>query len=285
MTDIKTKPSSGKPARAKKVAYAGKEPDSDFHLEILNITLPNEEKMKQFQVERNLTEEQTKTLCRLLHHVHQDLEIFNAHYSKIESRKEQIKAFIEVEDKVFQLKEVLAKHLGILDQVLPLDVMERIGEAFDLSLARQAIDDSTSYRRLNADIDRRMRASSKIDADAIAAMSLPRRQAIGLNHGHLLLKYFIDRIHRPLGVWVAINGDNKGGRPRKYAREYLMFWLVYESEALTGKKAPRSKKGVFVDFCRAVVELCDLPSQGADAALPKIVLEVAAFKDRLQNHD
>ena len=284
MTDTKAQPPNGKPARVKKVAYAGKEPDSDYHLEVLNITLPSDQKIKEFQVARNLSDEQTKVLCLVLHHVYEDIKLFNADYSEVEGRKSQIKALVEVEEKIFQLKEALSKHIDLLGQALPIDVMQRIGEGFDLSLAHKALDDRTSYCRLNADLNKHFLASGSIDADTIASLSLPRRQAIGLNHGHLLLKHFVDHIHRPMGVWIALHGDNKGGRPRKYARDHLIFWLVHEAEPLTGNKAPNSKTGPFANFCEAVVELCGLPAQGTGASIPKIVSQVKDWKYRFSNH-
>jgi len=284
MTDTKAQPLNSKPARVKKVAYAGKEPDSDYHLEILNITLPSDQEIKEFQVARNLSDEQINVLCLVLHHVYQDIEQFNRHYSKIDERKSQIKALVEVEERVFQLKEALSKHIDLLGQALPLDVMQRIGEGFDLSLARQAINERTSYRRLNADLNKHFLGSASIDADTIASLSLPRRQAIGLNEGHLLLKHFVDNIHRPMGVWIALHGANKGGRPRKYARDYLIFWLVHEAEPLTGNNAPNSKIGPFANFCEAVVELCGLPAQGTGASIPKIVSQVKDWKYRFSNH-
>lgn len=285
MTDTKAQPPNGKPARGKKVAYAGKEPDSDFHLEILNITLPSPQQLKGLQIERGLSDEQIHELRTLLQHVHQDLERFNAHYSKIEERKDHIKALIEVEAQFLKLKNTIDKYLGILDKVLPLDVMEGIGESFDLSLAREVLDDRTSYGRLNVEINRHMLASRRIDAETISTLTLPRRQAIGLNQGHLLLKHFVDEIHNPLAVWVNLHADNGGGRPRKYAREYLLFWLVHQAEQLTGKKAPVAKNGAFADYCQAVVKICGLTAQGTDAALPAIVREVKSWKKRFANHD
>ena len=285
MTDTKAQPPNGKPARVKKVAYAGKEPDSDFHLEILNITLPSPQQLKDLQIARHLSDEQIHELRNLLQHVHEDLERFNAHYSKVEERKDHIKALIEVEAQFLKLKNTLDRHLGILDKVLPLDVMEGIGESFDLSLAREVLDDRTSYGRLNVEINRHMLASRTIDAETISTLTLPRRKAIGLNQGHLLLKHFVDEIQNPLSVWVNLHSDNGGGRPRKYAREYLLFWLAHQAEQLTGKKAPGAKKGSFADYCRSVVEICGLPSQGTDAALPGIVREVKLWKKRFANHD
>ena len=285
MTDTKAQPPNGKPARVKKVAYAGKEPDSDFHLEVLNITLPSPQQLKDLQIARHLSDEQIYELRNLLQHVHEDLERFNAHYSNVEERKDHIKALIEIEGQFLKLKNTIDKHLGILDEVLPLDMMEGIGEALDLSFAREALDDKTSYRRLNADINRHMLASSRIDAETISTLTLPRRRVIGLKQGHLLLKHFVDEIHNPLAVWVNLHADNGGGRPRKYAREYLLFWLVHQAEQITGKKAPGAKKGSFADYCRSVVEICGLPAQGTGAALPAIVREVKLWNKRFSNHD
>mgnify|MGYP006273640755 CR=1 FL=1 len=285
MTDDSAKKSTGKTARVKKVAYAGKEPDSDFHLEILNITLPSPQQLKDLQIARHLSDEQIHELSNLLQHVHEDLERFNAHYSKVEERKDHIKALIEVEGQFLKLKNTLDKHLDILDKILPLDMMEDIGEGLDLSFAREALDDKTSYHRLNADINRHMLTPNGIDAETISTLTLPRPPTYGLNQGHLLLKHFVDEIQNPLSVWVNLHSDNGGGRPRKYAREYLLFWLAHQAEQLTGKKAPGAKKGSFADYCRSVVEICGLPSQGTDAALPGIVREVKLWKKRFANHD
>ena len=102
MTNESVKTSTEKTGRVKKVAYTGKEPDSDFHLEILNITLPSAQQLKDLQIERHLSDEQIHELRNLLQHIHEDLERFNADYSRIEERKGHIKALIEIEGQFFK---------------------------------------------------------------------------------------------------------------------------------------------------------------------------------------
>jgi hypothetical protein len=41
----------------------------------------------------------------------------------------------------------------------------------------------------------------------------PKRETLGLQHGHVLLTHFIGRIHQPLARWIEMKRLDKGGRP------------------------------------------------------------------------
>ena len=263
-----------KPSKKKLQSYAGKEAAADFHLEVLNIKAPKTADLKALKKDFNLTDMQIHELGILLRHVQADLDAFNKTYADTARRTKNIAAALKIEEALFALKTTLEKYKNELNECLPIDVQERIGEAFDLSFARFSVNDHVSYMRLNDDLDDHFKAHKKINAQQIERVTHPRRLSIGLKAGGHMLSSFIEHIHRPMAVWTALHNANSGGRPRKYAREYLLFHLASESKALIGKAAPISKKGRFVDFAIRVVELCGLDPQGADAAVPEIVREV-----------
>ncbi len=288
MADTIIKRPKAKTTKPKKISYAGKEPTGDFHHEILNITLPNAEQINDFQYLQNISDEQMKEFLFLLKHMYMDLEAFNSLHLEENERKAWIKAILDIAQQVNKLKTTIDKHIDILGFVLPMNVMETIGEAFDLSYSNSILTDKNAYLRLNRDLEAHQQKTDLLDAELInaeliAKLTRPRRQVVGLEQGHLLLQSFIDRLDEGLEVWIDLNKQNKGGRPRKYAREYLLFWLVYHAKTLTGHNPPNSKTSWFVDFAKSVVELCGLNAEGIGASLPKIIRDVKAKKQERLN--
>ncbi len=255
-------------------AYAGYEASPDFHLEVLNIKVPEKTELEVLQKEFNLSATQIHDLEMLLKHVHADLEAFNTTYADTEGRMKKINAALEIEDALLNLRDVFERHQNELNECLPIDVQERIGEAFDLSFARFSVNDHVSYKRLNNDLEKYFCDQKTIKAEQIEHLTLPRRQAIGMKGGGHMLWFFIEHIHRPMAVWTALHNANSGGRPRKYTRTYLLHNLASEAKGLLGAVAPTTKKGRFVDFAMSVVELCGLEPQGTDAAIPEIVRKI-----------
>jgi len=280
---MKTKTENRSKSPKKKLqAYAGHEASPDFHLEVLNIKVPEKTELKVLQKEFKLSATQVHDLEMLLKHVHADLEAFNTTYADAEGRMKKINAALEIEDALLNLRVVFERHQNELNECLPIDVQERIGEAFDLSFARFSVNDHVSYQRLNDDLENYFCGQKTITAEEIERLTLPRRQAIGMKGGGHMLWCFIEHIHRPMAVWTALHNANSGGRPRKYARTYLLHHLASEAEGLIGTVAPTTKKGRFVDFAVRIVELCGLEPQGTDAAIPDIVRKIRNRDDAPQ---
>jgi hypothetical protein len=195
-----------------------------------------------------------------------------------------IRTIYDFAQQIQKLKSSIDENINLLGAVLPLNVLQNIGEALDLSFSYEILKNKNSYLRLNQDLARHQSQSDKIDAALIAHLTRPRRQAAGLEQGHILLQSLIDRIHDGLEIWIDLNKKNKGGRPRKYAREYLLYGLVSHAQEITGRTPPHSKEGWFVDFAKNILELCGLSSDGVGSSLPKIIKDVNAKKKQFIVH-
>jgi hypothetical protein len=274
MTDANLKKPKGKAATPKKMAYAGKKPTGDFHYEITNITLPDLGQIHEFQSAHNMSEDQISALIILLEHIHLDLEGFNIGQIDGDEREAMIGAIYDFAQQIHKLKSSIDKNINLLGAVLPLNVMQNIGEALDLSFSYEILNNKNSYLRLNQDLERHQSEMDKIDAEFIARLTHPRRKTAGLEQGHILLQSLIDRIHDGVEFWINENKKNKGGRPRKYVREYLLYGLVSHAKVITGRKPPHKKEGWFVEFVQDVAELCGLSRNGIYATLPKIIKDV-----------
>ena len=162
MTDANSKKPKGKAAKPKKIAYAGKEPTGDFHYETMNITLPNDDEIKAFKYEQNFSDEQMNDLLILLNHIYLDLDIFNKNQITENDRQAAVKAIFEIAQQVHKLKSTIDKHINILGQILPMNVMECIGESLDLSFSNAVLVDNNAYIRLNRDLNHIKQETVKI---------------------------------------------------------------------------------------------------------------------------
>jgi len=125
-------------------------------------------------------------------------------------------------------------------------------------------------------IERTLAEGQQITMAALDEFSRPRREALGLKHGHLMLKHFIDAIHAPLQKWVALDRLNKGGRPPQAARAYLIYRLAEAAPGIIGKSATIASTGPFVTLCSLVLPACGLSAKGVAKAIPPIVRQVRA---------
>jgi hypothetical protein len=104
----------------------------------------------------------------------------------------------------------------------------------------------------------------------------PKRETLGLQHGHVLLTHFIKRVHQPLATWIEMKSLDKGGRPADVARSYLIYQLAEAAPDIIGKPATGATTGRFVDLCTAVLVACGLPEAGIEKAIPPVVRKLQA---------
>ena len=104
----------------------------------------------------------------------------------------------------------------------------------------------------------------------------PLREAVGLNHGHLILTYLIERIHAPLKRWVELDRLNKGGRKPNAVRRHVIYRLAEAAPDILGKAASVSTTGKFVELCCAVLVACGLPESGIAKAVPPEIKRLRA---------
>jgi len=111
----------------------------------------------------------------------------------------------------------------------------------------------------------------KITMSRLEARYASERQTLGIKHGHTILNHYINSLWEPLKKWVELNKLNKGGRPPKLARNYLIDQLAERAPELIGEPAAVSTTGEFVEFCAKVLSACRLSTQGVEKAVASVV--------------
>ena len=99
----------------------------------------------------------------------------------------------------------------------------------------------------------------------------PRRRALGLKYGHLILAHFIDQVYAPLKKWVALDKHNKGGRPPKLYRQFMIQRLAERSSWIVGRRATTTPTGKFAKLCIAVLPACGFDSEGIEKAIEGVL--------------
>jgi hypothetical protein len=183
-----------------------------------------------------------------------------------------------MEKALSNLQYQLDRSIHLMDHFLPDDTKARIGRSLTFSAIGEALGKDVfpqnSYFR-NMIVDRQ-----QITMAALEEHSSGTRAALGLTHGHLILKHFIDAINAPLKKWLEIDKLNKGGRPPQTARTVLIHRLAKAAPAIIGKRAPVAATGSFVTLCSLVLPACGLSAKGVEKAIPPIVKPVRAEQER-----
>ena len=159
---------------------------------------------------------------------------------------------------------------------LPSDTLGFIGESLTFSAMSEALGRDVFPKDYDFQIQVKQSEGKRITLAFLEKDTRPRRGALGLKHGHLILTYLIEGIHRPLERWIELDRLNKGGRNPDAVRQYLIYHLAEAAPAILGKAASISSTGEFVDLCSAVLVACGLPESGIAKAVPGVVKRLRA---------
>ena len=83
--------------------------------------------------------------------------------------------------------------------------------------------------------------------------------------------YALRVVHEPLEGWVAAKAANKGGRPAKAERRYMIERLAKAAPHILGSDPPISICGPFVGLCERVLPLCGFAEDGIDKAVVSVL--------------
>jgi hypothetical protein len=159
---------------------------------------------------------------------------------------------------------------------LPSDTLGFIGESLTFLAMSEALGRDVFPKNYDFRIEFKRSQGKRITLASVEQDTRPMREALGLKHGHLILRYFIERIHRPLERWIELDRLNEGGRPPDAVRRHLIYRLAEAAPAILGKAAAVSTTGKFVDLCSAVLVACGLPESGIAEAVPPEVRRLRA---------
>src|SRR5262249_43393598 len=137
-------------------------------------------------------------------------------------------------------RDVQVKHLKLLQDecqrsaklmefFLPSDTLGFIGESLTFSAMSEALGRDVFPKAYDFKIEFKQSQGKRITVASVEQDTRPMRKALGLKHGHLILTYLIEGVHRPLERWIELDRLNKGGRKPDAVRTYLIYRLAEAS--------------------------------------------------------
>jgi hypothetical protein len=167
------------------------------------------------------------------------------------------------------------RNAGLMHSFLPHNTLAYIGQSLTFSAIGEALGRNVFPKNFNI----KFKVKSQGEPVTFALMdelSRPRRETLGLEHGHLILTHFIQAIHAPFARWLELSRQNKGGRPANAVRRYLIYRLAEAAPDVIGSPATVAVTGTFADLCTSVLQACGLPEAGIAKAIPAVVRKLRA---------
>lgn len=174
------------------------------------------------------------------------------------------------------LQDECRRSADLMHDFLPHDTLGYIGQSLTFSAMSEALGRNVFPRNFDFKIEVKRSVGERITLASMEDFARPSREALGLKHGHLILKHFIERIHTPLARWIELKTLDEGGRPADDVRNYLIYQLAEAAREITGRPATIAVTGTFVDLCTSVLLACGLPETGIAKAIPSVVRKLRA---------
>jgi hypothetical protein len=178
------------------------------------------------------------------------------------------------------LRDECRRSADLMQFFLPNDTLAYIGLSLTFSAMGEALGKNVFPRNFDFKIEVKQSLGERITLASMEEFSRPSREALGLKHGHLILKHFIDQIHAPLARWTELKSLDEGGRPADVVRRYLIYQLAEAAPEVIGKSATVASTGKFVDLCTSVLQACGLPESGIAKAIPPVVRTLRADQSK-----
>ena len=242
----------------------------------VRVTFPEPESWADIVRDCKLKDAQANTLESTLK---QALDEIDSYYSKLQnrpSRDVQVKHLKLFEKALKRLRDECQRSTKLMEFFLPSDTLGFIGESLTFLAMSEALGRDVFPKNYDFRIEFKQSQGKRITLASVEQDTRPMREALGLKHGHLILRYLIERIHRPLERWIELDRLNEGGRPPDAVRSHLIYRLAEAAPAILGKAASVSKTGELVDLCSAVLVACGLPESGIAKAVPTVVKRLRA---------
>ena len=207
------------------------------------------------------------------------LDYIDSYYSKLQNRPSRdvlLKRLKLFEKALKRLQNECQRSAKLMEFFLPSDTLGFIGASLTFSAMSEALGRDVFPKNYDFQIQVKQSQGKRITLASVEQDTRRTRGALGLNHGHLILTYLIERIHGPLERWMELDRLNKGGRKADPVRRYLIYRLAEAAPAILGKAASVSTTGKFVDLCSAVLVACGLPQSGIAKAIPAVVKQLRA---------
>jgi hypothetical protein len=180
------------------------------------VSFPEPESWANIVRDRKLTDAQANTLKITLKEALDDID----RYQKRPSRDVLVKHLKLFEEALKRLQDECQRSAKLMEFFLPSDTLDFIGESLTFSAMSEALGRDVFPKNYDFQIQVKQSQGKRITLASVEQDTRPRRRALGLKHGHLILTYLIERIHGPLERWMELDRLNKG-RSKAGCREEI----------------------------------------------------------------
>jgi hypothetical protein len=190
-----------------------------------------------------LTDAQANTLEITLKEA---LDEIDRYYSKLQnrpSRDVQVKHLKLFEKALKGLQNECQRSANLMEFFLPSDTLGFIGESLTFLAMSEALGRDVFPKNYDFRIEFKQSQGKRITLASVEQDTRPMREALGLKHGHLILRYFIERIHRPLERWIELDRLNEGGRPPDAVRRHQSIASPKRPQLSLAKPPPSPPRG------------------------------------------
>jgi len=218
-----------------------------------------------------LTKTQERELEITIRHVLANIESYQVVKNKLPLRGELVAALKRLEKALGRLQYELKSSANLMEHFLPHNTVEYIGRSLTFSAMGEALKKDVFPEDFDLQLERISSEGKPIPLPFLEELFQPRRRALGLKYGHLILAHFIDQVYAPLKKWVALDKHNKGGRPPKLYRQFMIQRLAERSSWIVGRRATTTPTGKFAKLCIAVLPACGFDSEGIEKAIEGVL--------------
>jgi len=237
---------------------------------------PRAEEWQNIVHDCSLTPAQEDTLKIVLKDAIESLSPYQAKLRNEPSRPLLIDRLKKFERALARLHDECCRNVDLMQHFLPHGTREYVGRSMTFSAMNKALRKNVIPRNFDQKIAVKRSVGERITVEFMEEFSRPSREAIGLKHGHLILKHFVEQIHAPLTRWIELKSLDQGGRPADAVRNYSIYQLAEAAPEIIGKPARIAVTGKFVDLCTSVFQACGLPEDSVGKAVPPVVRKLRA---------
>jgi hypothetical protein len=194
---------------------------------------------------------QAETLKTTLEKALDAISHYQAKRQNQPSRSDLVKGLKNFEKALRRLRDECRRSAELMENFLPDGTLAFIGQSLTFSAISEALGRDVSPERFDFYLKIRIKREQgeRFTVASVEHDTRPKRETLGLQHGHVLLTHFIGRIHQPLATWIEMKSLDKGGRPVDVARSYLIYQLAEAAAGIIGEPATVATTGRFVDLC------------------------------------
>jgi hypothetical protein len=219
---------------------------------------------------------QAETLKITLEEALDAISQYQAKLQSQPSRSDLVKGLRSFEKALRRLRDECRHSVDLMHDFLPHNTLGYIGESLTFSAMGKALGRKIFPNQFDTMIEVKKSLGERITLESMEDLSRPMREAVGLNHGHLILLHFIEQTHAPLARWIAMKNLDRGGRPTDVVRNFLIYQLAEAAPGIIGKRATVATTGRFVYLCTRVLVASGLPEAGIEKAIPPVVRRLRA---------